>query len=212
MTLPGYQPYCPYTVNSGPSGAWQAPNLARARRLVRRSGTLADKVTVVTDPMQAQMPGSAAGPYLVSVLRQIGYRASLRAIPNPGTYWKTIDNSHDHIQIGEFRYAQDYPAPWDFFGPLLSCHSFLPGNPANLNDSEYCNTRIDAQVRQALAAQAQSPNVARLLWANIDRAITGQAPWVALYNQRALIVLSARVGNYQFHPLWGLLIDQLWVR
>jgi hypothetical protein len=24
--------------------------------------------------------------------------------------------------------------------------------------------------------------------------------------------VSKRVGNYQFHPLWGLLIDQLWVR
>ena len=211
-TLPGYQPYCPYTINPGPSGAWQAPNLARARQLVRRSGTLGDKVTVVTDPMQAQMPGPAAGPYLVSVLRQIGYRASQRAIPNPGTYWNTIDNSRNHIQIGEFRWAQDYPAPWDFFGLLFSCHSFFPGNPANLNDSEFCDPGIEAQYRQALAAQARSPNATRLLWANIDRTITGQAPWVPLYNQRALVVLSARVGNYQFHPLWGLLIDQLWVR
>jgi hypothetical protein len=25
-------------------------------------------------------------------------------------------------------------------------------------------------------------------------------------------VLSARVGNPQFHSLWQLLIDQLWVR
>jgi len=50
-----------------------------------------------------------------------------------------------------------------------------------------------------------------LLWANIDREITAQAPWVPLYNPRALVVLSARVGNYQFHPLFGLLIDQLWV-
>ena len=79
-TLPGYQPYCPYTINPGPSGAWQAPDLARAEQLVRQSGTLGDKVTVVTDPMQATMPGPAAGSYLVSVLRQIGYRASLRAI------------------------------------------------------------------------------------------------------------------------------------
>jgi len=25
-------------------------------------------------------------------------------------------------------------------------------------------------------------------------------------------LISRRVGNYQFHPLWGLLVDQLWVR
>jgi len=24
-------------------------------------------------------------------------------------------------------------------------------------------------------------------------------------------MLSARVGNYQFHPFWQLLLDQLWV-
>jgi len=27
-----------------------------------------------------------------------------------------------------------------------------------------------------------------------------------------VVVLSARVGNYQFSPYWTLLIDQLWVR
>jgi len=51
-----------------------------------------------------------------------------------------------------------------------------------------------------------------LLWADIDWEIVDQAPWVPLYNRRALVVLSVRVGNYQFHPLWELLIDQLWVR
>jgi hypothetical protein len=39
-----------------------------------------------------------------------------------------------------------------------------------------------------------------------------QAPWVPLYNPRALVVFSQRVGNSQFHPFWQLLIDQLWVR
>ena len=211
-TLPGYQPYCPYTINPGPSGAWQAPDLARAEQLVRQSGTLGDKVTVVTDPMQATMPGPAAGSYLVSVLRQLGYRASLRAIASPPTYWNTIDNSRNQVQVGEFRWSEDYPAPWDFFGPLFSCHSFIPGNPANLNDSQFCSLWVDAQFRQALTAQADSPDAARLLWADIDREIVDQAPWVPLYNPRALVVLSARVGNYQFHPLWKLLIDQLWVR
>jgi ABC-type transport system substrate-binding protein/DNA-binding SARP family transcriptional activator/streptogramin lyase len=211
-TLPGYQPYCPYTINPGPSGAWQAPDLARAQQLARHSGTVGDKVTLVTDPRQPLMPGPAAGRYLVSVLREIGYRASLRAITSPQTYANIVGNSRDRIQVGEFSWYADYPAPWDFFGLLFSCQSLLLGNPANLNPSEYCSPRIDAQVQQALADQARSPDAARLLWANIDREIAGQAPWVPLYNPRALVVLSARVRNYQFHPLWGLLIDQLWVR
>jgi YVTN family beta-propeller protein len=209
--LPGYQPYCPYTISPGPSGAWLAPDLARAQQLVRRSGTLGDKVTVVIDPMQGGMLGQAADRYVVSVLRQLGYRASLRAIASPVAFWGTIGNSRNKVQIGEFRYFEDYPAPWDFFGTLLSCHAFLPGNPTNLNDSEFCDPRIEAQFRQALAAQARSPNAAGRLWADIDRKIVGQAPWVPLYNPRAMVVLSSRVGNYQFHPFWRLLIDQLWV-
>jgi len=35
---------------------------------------------------------------------------------------------------------------------------------------------------------------------------------VPLYNPLDLTVLSARVGNYRFHPYWNVLIDQLWVR
>ena len=52
--------------------------------------------------------------------------------------------------------------------------------------------------------------IARLL--KIDRELVDAAPWVPLYNPRDLTVLSARTGNYQFHPYWNLLIDQLWVR
>ena len=50
------------------------------------------------------------------------------------------------MQIGEFDWYQDFPAPSDFIGPLFTCRSFLPGNPANINDSEFCNRRIDAQM------------------------------------------------------------------
>jgi hypothetical protein len=35
---------------------------------------------------------------------------------------------------------------------------------------------------------------------------------VPLYNPSAVTALSARVGNYQYHPFWTVLLDQLWVR
>jgi hypothetical protein len=34
---------------------------------------------------------------------------------------------------------------------------------------------------------------------------------VPVYNPRSLVMLSARVGNYQFGPYLPVLIDQLWV-
>jgi hypothetical protein len=33
-----------------------------------------------------------------------------------------------------------------------------------------------------------------------------------MINERGIDFVSARVGNYQFHPNAGLIADQLWVR
>ena len=42
----GYTPYCPYTARPSPSGAWSAPDVGRAQRLVRASGTRGTPVTL----------------------------------------------------------------------------------------------------------------------------------------------------------------------
>jgi peptide/nickel transport system substrate-binding protein len=209
--LPGYQPYCPYTLNPGSGGVWTAPNLAQAEHLVSASGTRGARVTVITGAFGTRIPDQATGRYLVSVLDQLGYRASLQVITGSNAYVKRLYDSRQRTQVGWFSYYQDYPAPSDFISPLLTCHSFLPGNPGNLNAAEFCNRRIDAQVTQALALQAHNPSTAAL-WALIDHQIVNQAPWVPIYNPRSLVLLSARVGNYQFDPYWSVLIDQLWVR
>jgi ABC-type transport system substrate-binding protein/DNA-binding SARP family transcriptional activator/streptogramin lyase len=211
--LPGYQPYCPYTLNPSPGGMWTAPNLARAEDLVSASGTRGAHVTVVTGMFGTNIPVRATGRYLVSVLDQLGYRASLQVIPgeNGNAYNRRLYDSRKRAQVGWFSWYQDYPAPSDFISPLLTCHSFLPGNPANLNAAEFCNQRIDAQVAQALALQPRNPSTAAALWARIDHKLVGQAPWVPVYNPRSLVLLATRVGNYQFDPYWSLLIDQLWV-
>jgi ABC-type transport system substrate-binding protein/streptogramin lyase len=209
--LPGYQPYCPYTINPSPSGDWTAPDLARAEQLVRASGTSGARVTVVTGAFGTPIPVQAAGRYLVSVLDQLGYRASLQVIPGWNAYGKRLYDSRQRTQIGWFSWYQDYPAPSDFIRPLLTCQSFIPASPGNLNAAEFCNHRIDAQVKRALTLQSSNPSSAGMLWARIDQEIADQAPWVPVYNPRSLIMLSARVGNYQFDPYLSVPIDQLWV-
>jgi YVTN family beta-propeller protein len=209
--MPGYRPYCPYTVS--PGGGWTAPDLARAEQLVKASGTRGAKVTVVSGKFGTPIPVRATGRYLVSVLNKLGYRASLHVIPgsNGNAYNRRLYDSRQRTQIGWFSWYQDYPAPSDFIRTLLTCQSFLPGNPGNSNAAEFCNHRIDAQVTQAIALQPHDPSAAWALWARIDHEIVGQAPWVPVYNPRSLVVLSARVGNYQFAPYWRVLIGQLWV-
>jgi peptide/nickel transport system substrate-binding protein len=212
--MPGYRPYCPYTSSPSLSGGWIAPDLARAEQLVKASGTRGAKVTVVSGAFGTQIPLQATGRSLVSVLDTLGYRASLQVIPgsNGVAYNTRLNDSRQRAQIGWFGWYEDYPAPSDFIRTLLTCRSFVPGSPGNLNAAEFCNQQIDTQVTQALALQPRDPSAAWALWARIDQKIVGQAPWVPVYNPRSLVLVSARVGNYQFDPYFPVLIDQLWVR
>ena len=210
-TMPGYRPYCPYTVLQNSAGVWTAPDLAQAERLVRESGTRGDRVTVLYGNLGTPFPSLATARYLVSVLDVLGYRASLQTT-TAGKYSALLNDSRDRVQAGFFSWYQDYPTPADFVDPLFTCRSFLPGNPNNINAAEFCDPRIDAQAQRALTSQPGNPIAAETLWAAVDRELTDQAPWVPLYNPRNLTVLSARVGNYQFHPYWSVLLDQLWVR
>ena len=43
--IPGYRPYCPFTVDPNPAGAWVGPDVAAARKLVAESGTSGMRVT-----------------------------------------------------------------------------------------------------------------------------------------------------------------------
>ena len=60
--------------------------------------------------------------------------------------------------------------------------------------------------------QQADPAAARKLWAQVDRVVTGQAPWVPINNRSSTMFVSARVGNYQESPVYGTLLDQIWVR
>jgi peptide/nickel transport system substrate-binding protein len=208
-TISGYDPYCPYTLRPGPSGTWSAPDPARAKKLVGESGTEGMRVTVLVPPADETNPTIAIGSYLVSLLKGLGYKASLRVTDK---LYHTISDSRSHFQLAWFNWYQDYPAPSNFIAALLACHAFVPHSQTNMNDSEFCDSRVDARVRRAQALQATAPGAASEAWAAIDRQITERAPWLPLYNPRLDIATSARVGNYQFHPFFALLLDQLWVR
>jgi ABC-type transport system substrate-binding protein/DNA-binding SARP family transcriptional activator/streptogramin lyase len=212
-TLPGYRPYCPYTLDPGPSGSWTAPDLAKAERLVAASGTRGMKVTLLMTPPSLGAPTLQIGPYVVSVLDRLGYRASLKVITNAAAVGLgDLGDSRRRPQIGWFTWFQDQPTPSNFIEPLLTCRAFVPRSKENLNVAEFCDRRIDAQVRRARSLQLRDPAAAGELWSRIDRELVDQAPWVPLYNPRTVTALGARVGNYEYHPFWNVLLDQLWVR
>ena len=204
--FPGYHPYCPYTIGATSSGNWTAPNLAKARALIARSGTRGMKVTVWS---WGDIPG--IGQYAAKLLRSLGYHTTIKTRSGYG-YFPIVADSRTRAQIGTTEWISDYPAASGFFNAILTCKSFVPNNPENLNTSQFCNPGIDRQVSHALTEQALDPDAARGLWERIDRQTVDQAPWVPLVNPKSVEVLSNRVGNYQYEPQLGVLIDQLWTR
>ena len=127
-------------------------------------------------------------------------------------YFSRVANSSANVQIGSIGWFADFPAASNFVEQLFSCKSFIPASPANLNYSGFCNRRVDAAIGVAKRAQSRDPRAGGELWGAADRALMEAAPAVPFANLRAVTLVSERVGNYQYNPLWGALLDQLWVR
>jgi YVTN family beta-propeller protein len=203
--FPSHQPYCPYT--AGPKdGTWHGPDLAKAVRLAHESGTTHVPVTVWN------FWGKPVGAYLVHVLRQLGYKATLHNASFDQIY-AAASNSRRKIQLGPTGWEADIPTPSDYFLPVLTCRSFYQGPASTSNLAEFCDPHADQLASQAQAAQQADPAAARALWAQVDRVVTDQSPWVPVFNRSEAWFASARVRNCQESPYYsGPLLDQMWVR
>ena len=67
-------------------------------------------------------------------------------------------------------------------------------------------------MQHAERLQSTDARSASAVWASAERRIVDEAPLLPLANPKQVDVVSRRVGNYQYNPQWGVLLDQLWVR
>ncbi|MDA0169449.1 ABC transporter substrate-binding protein [Solirubrobacter taibaiensis] len=201
--FPNYKPSCPYTLNPSPGGGWSAPDIERARRLIEQSGTKGTKVTVWINKEKRAMAR-----YFVSLLRELGYPNSLRVFPDYPTYRNAIARSRAPAQIGIDGWIADAATPSNFTPPFR-CAAIAPRSVYNQNLARYCDRRLESRIDAALAAHGPHADA---LWRNVYRDIQTAAPTVPLVNRRTITLVSKRVGNYQHHPVWTTLLEQLWVR
>jgi peptide/nickel transport system substrate-binding protein len=204
--FPGHQDYCPYTKNPGTK--WSAPDVAKAKRLVKESGTLGQKVTVVVPDDEVN---KAMGVYTQSVLNQIGYKASVKAISG-NIFFTFVQNTKNKVQINVQQWYQDYPAASDFLNILFGCDSFHPGSDSSINIAGFCDKKIDAQMKHALALASEDEDAANAEWTKIDRAVTDAAPMATLFNPKHVDFVSKRVGNFTFSKQFYWLVSQSWVK
>jgi peptide/nickel transport system substrate-binding protein len=203
-TLPGSVPSCPYTVAPSPAGTWTGPDLARARALIAASGTRGMRVRVWSDTDKAQF-----GRYFGRLLARLGYRTSVRILPVGFPYINAVADSRTRAQIGMFGWVADYPSPLTFFEPIFDCAHRIPAARWNLNLSQLCDHRLDRDVARALRVDGIEGGDA---WRSAERRLADLAPTVPLDARRRIVFASARAGGVQQHPMWGTLLEQVWVR
>jgi YVTN family beta-propeller protein len=195
--LLGYQRYCPYTLQPTAGGAWTAPDLALARKLVDESGTKGDVVTVWGSPDEGAVPPQEAS-YITQVLRALGYRARLHMI----SFGLITQAMWPKFQIAvEGDWVPDYPAPSALLPPFFACD----GGSSN---GYYCNPAIDQEMTEATLLELQSPAQAAALWTKVDHQLTDQAEWVTTVDLNEVDIISPELRNYEFNPVNGFVADQ----
>jgi len=206
--FPSYKPYCPYTTGSQTS--WSAPNVAKAKQLVKASGTAGDKVVVdgTTDQV-----GKALVEQMVSDLNSIGYKATSQLL-TASIQYPYVQNSTNSGKwnVGWSAWYQDYPAPSDFLNVLLGCGSIHPNSDASPNIAAFCDKSVQSQINKAESTEATDPAGAAKIWTQVDREDTMQAPWVNMYNPKQIDFLAKSVHGYQWNPQWYILIDRMWLK
>lgn len=179
--MPGYQKVspCPW---GDPNGK---PDLAKAKALVKQSGTAGTAITVWSDN---KTPSDKIAQYYADLLNQLGFKATPKII-DAGVYFTTIENQKTKAQTGFTDWFEDYPHPGDFF-QLVNGESITPTNNQNLGNvnDPYLNKQIDklsaAPKLEAVTSQ----------WAALDKYLVSKA-WIAPYGQRQLTVFQSSRMN-----------------
>ena len=199
--LPGYAPYCPYTVHPERDGRWSAPDSARAKRLVAASGTRGEHVDVWAASDQFFIPRRVPR-YVTAVLRLLGYRAQLHRIP----YARFSPSMRRGIQLSvDGDWVPDYAAPSSYLPQFFGC------NGGSNRKHYFCDPRLDRRMRRASVLELADPASAAALWENIDHELVDRAVWVPTVNVGVTELVSRRLRNYQYHPVFGFLAAQAWL-
>ena len=197
--LPGYRRYCPYTLHPRADGAYPAPTwLGRGDWSANR----APPANASTSGAGATTPTSPPG----ACLRRrgpaaLGYRVHLHEVPAAA-----ISNAmRRNFQISiDGDWLAAYPDPSSYIPQFFSCDG---GNDGGY----YCSPPLDRKMQQASQLELNNPAKAAATWTAIDRQLTNNAIWVPTVSEREVDLVSKRLHNYEYNPVWGFLTDQSWL-
>jgi YihY family inner membrane protein len=154
---------------------WTAPDLDRARELVRRSCTRGMRVDMIT--VRGDALFSSAAEVVADALRRLGYRVSPRTYPGFGAHF-AYGSVADSAELAFNGWIQDYPAPSNFIRGLFACNPY------------FCDRATERRMRRALAVQARDPQAAIEQWARLERELVERAIAIPLVNPKEVVFVS----------------------
>ncbi|MCG0996568.1 ABC transporter substrate-binding protein [Acetobacter persici] len=209
-SLPVTSDQCFYTRGASPSAPaarWTAPDLEKARALVRESGTAGQHVTLVTANTSIDY---AMGTWLRDMLQSIGYEATLRPLSSSMAF-NYMQNSGNHVQIALKDWSADYPSPSNFLDDLLGCENFHPNSDSSINIPGFCDKHIQAIMDRAKTDVSLTPQQTDDLWRQADRLLMEQAPIAPVIEKDDVIITSPRLKNFFYTQVNKLFFSQVWL-
>jgi len=93
----------------------------------------------------------------------------------------------------------DFPVPYNYYDPLLSCAGFKPKNNHSVNISEFCDPDIDNLAHRARALDTTDPAAGNLVWQQLDQKLTDASPAIFTTTWKADALVSRRLGTTHAH-------------
>lgn len=129
-------------------------------------------------------------------LAQVGVKVDIRSLSPSAVIDAAGQGKTPMVWSGGMAWLDDYPDPNDFWWPILSCKSAVPGG---WNWPRYCNKQLDAEGLKADAMVQPSQHAARIaLWKDVFTKASEQAPWIPIFNERSYVMHSPRMGGIGF--------------
>jgi peptide/nickel transport system substrate-binding protein len=183
---------CPY----GDPNA--APDMAKAKQLLKQSGMAGTSVTVWGE---TRSPRKEFVNYFTDVLNNLGFKAKSKIIAD-AQYFPTIGNLKLQPQTGFADWNQDFPNPSDFY--LLMDKATIQ-DTNNQNFSQVDDPHVQSELAALNPVPADKLDTVADRWAKLDTYLAQKAYIVSYGQQQVPKFFSNKLdfGSAVFHPLYG---------
>ncbi|HYJ20710.1 MAG TPA: ABC transporter substrate-binding protein [Solirubrobacterales bacterium] len=170
----------------------EAPDLERAKQLIKEAGAEGAKVTVWGDNVD---PTPKVTQAYADQLNQIGLDAEPKILDG-GVYFQTIGNQSTGAQTGFLNWFGDFPHPSNFFF-LVDGATIQPTNNQNMSNVD------DPHINKELAELAKEPDVTAVAdrWEALNEYLVDKAYLVPYGYRKLSTFLSDRMNFADCTPI-----------